>query len=173
MKKRRNRGVLGIPRLLSIGLAALSTGCAAPPPSVPSPVGVGSATIFDADPSSKRYALYRRSPDGDWFFGGGADAFADRAEIPMEMRSEDRARIGRLMADAGWLDPAHTPVAENGPRRLEVALSIDHRRCDFTVMANGRVLPPSVEELLRTLKSVADRRFSAVIDALPQGRRGD
>lgn len=173
MNEHRGRGVFGISRRLAIASIVLLAGCATTPSSVPSPVGVTSATILDADPSSTRYALYRRSSDGAWFFGGGAEAFAERADIPMKMEATDRTRIGGLMEEAGWLDPDHDPTHGDGPRRLEVSLAIGGQRRNFTVMADGRVLPPPVEALMRTLKSVADRRFAGVIDALPKGRGGD
>lgn len=168
-----DRGFAGVAKDLSAGLLLLLlTGCASLPQAVPSPAGVTSASILDSDPSSTRYALYRRDPEGAWFFGGGADAFAERAEILLEMRAEDRHRIAALMEEAGWLDPAHIPSAGAGPRRLEVGLVTENGRRRFTVTADGRVFSEPVEALLRTLKAVADRRFGAVIDALPQGRRG-
>ncbi|MAC20012.1 MAG: hypothetical protein CMJ23_10135 [Phycisphaerae bacterium] len=153
----------------SVGLVLLAlTGCISAPHSDPSPVGVQTASLLDADVEDGRFALYVRRQDGVWLFGGGSSAFAGDATEVMKFDQQDRQAVGDLMKQAGWFEDGHVPQAGPGPRYLEVSLTRTTARVRFTVRAEGRSFDTAVAALLDRLRTIADRRFAGVIDALPR-----
>lgn len=153
----------------SVGLVLLTvTGCVSAPTSDPSPVGVHTASLLDADVEDARFALYVRRHDGVWLFGGGSKAFAGEATEVMKFDDQDRKAVGDLMKQAGWFEDDHVSMAGPGPRYLEVSFTRTGGRERFTVRADGRSFDSTVTALLDRLRAIADRRFASVIDALPR-----
>ncbi|MCP4836300.1 MAG: hypothetical protein GY895_16215 [Phycisphaera sp.] len=151
----------------AIGLF-FTVGCSGPPESSNAPLGSARIRILDADQASRRFVLYVRGATGEWFHGGGKEAFAGDAPRPMEMRPHDRETIAELMSAAGWIDGTMEIGVGTGPRHLEVSLSGGIPNTSFSLLASEGRFDPETEALLAALQSVVEREYRGVLDALPQ-----
>lgn len=157
--------------LFAVGLAALvvAGGCR----SGPMPIGderLERLVVTDRDPTEGRFRRYEVDGDGTFRVGSGARARLGETDPAPSLDDADLDRLDAAVRRAGWLD-AESPVsAGDGPRRLQVEMTVEGAVRRLEVSAHGRRFDPGAAAVVAELDAFARRRFSGVLDALPKGR---